>query len=95
MCSVSMIADHYRDKWQQPSTYPSQPGIVWPGVLPPPISREEFDRLKADVKDMKKLLHRAKKYDEETGQRDCENEEKMKLLRLIAERVGVDLELGT
>jgi hypothetical protein len=56
-----------------------------------PVNREEFDALKRDVEEMKALLKRAKEYDERTGQADCENAEKVALIRKVAELVGVDL----
>jgi hypothetical protein len=87
MCVVSMVGDHYQDKWQD------LPGIAsWPLHPQPEISRQEFDQLKRDVEEMKALLQRAKKYDEENGEPDCEIEEKMALLRKVARMVGVDLD---
>lgn len=85
MCSVSMIGDHYNDKWKD----------AW---IPPPagfqisgITRKEFDDLKRDVEEMKALLIRAKKYDEDNGEPDCEMDDKVALLKKVAELVGVDL----
>lgn len=90
MCVVSMIGDHYNKKfneqWPDVVTFPSTTSL-------PPISREEFELLKADVAEMKELLKKAKIYDEENNQADCEMEEKLQLLRKIAEMVGVDLEI--
>jgi hypothetical protein len=40
---------------------------------------------------MKALLRRAKEYDVANNEPDCEIEEKMALLKRIAELVGVDL----
>ncbi len=90
MCTVSMIGDHYNDKWRPQPWYQSQPAIG--GLFQPSaISRAEFDDLKRDVLEMKELLKRAKKYDEENGEPDCEMDEKMDLLRKVAKLVGVDL----
>lgn len=92
MCTVSMIGDHYGDMWKRlpeinqplfPQQFPLQP---------PAVSREEFDDLKRQVGEMVDLLKRAKKYDEENGQPDCEMDEKMDLLRKVAKLVGVDLD---
>jgi len=41
---------------------------------------------------MKELLKKAKIYDEENGEPDCEVEEKFDLIRKIAKLVDVDLE---
>lgn len=100
MCVVSMIGDHYSDKWGD-----RWPGIrTWPdtveypetGVQPfnpiPIISREEFDAIKKEVEEMKALLRRAKEYDERNNEPDCEIEEKMALLRKVAQMVGVGLD---
>ena len=89
MCVVSMIGDHY-DTWlpkKYPDTFPH-----WP-VLPhtQDVSRQEFDALKKDVEEMKDLLRRAKDYDARNNEPDCEIEEKMALLKRIAELVGIDL----
>ena len=86
MCVISMIGDHYRDRWvPEPKTWTNV-------VLTPPVSREEFDKLKAEVEEMKKLLKRAKEYDERNGEPECEIDEKMDLLRKVAEMVGVSLD---
>jgi hypothetical protein len=101
-----MIADHYRDKFwpngfpkphQLPDNWPnSAPGtytVSWPeGVTADGPTKEEFDALKKEVEDMKALLKKAKKYDEENNQPDCEMDEKVALLKKLAEAVGIDLE---
>lgn len=88
MCSVSMVGDHYSDLWRQ------LPALQQPAVnmFPPQVTRAEFDELKRQVSEMVDLLKRAKKYDEENGQPDCEMDEKMDLLRKVAKLVGVDLD---
>ncbi len=89
MCVASMIADHYRDKWWPAQPY-VQPSIQWNWYNGP--SREEFDKLRSDVDEMIALLKRAKLYDIAAKQPDCEMDEKMALLRRVAELVGVDLD---
>lgn len=86
MCVVSMVGDHYGTKWY-PYVNPQPNTIAWPQV-----SRYEFDQLKAEVENMKELLKRAKQYDEEHGEEDCAMEDKVAILRKVAELVGVDLE---
>lgn len=92
MCTVSMIGDQFgrdypnRHPWVQPMILPGAPLMV-----PPAVSREEFDRLRADVDELKTLLLAAKRYDERTGQPDCEVDEKVALIRRLAELVGVDM----
>lgn len=94
MCVVSMVGDHYRDWF--PETYPNIKPYVQPNgpskiVIGNEITREEFDALKRDVEQMKALLERAKEYDEDNGEPDCEMDDKVALLKKIAELVGVDL----
>lgn len=88
MCAVSMVADDWTRRL--PKTHP---WVVpsWPATIPDAPSRAEFDKLRRDVEALRKLLIEAKRYDEATGQPDCETDEKMALLRKIAEKVGVDL----
>lgn len=92
MCAVSAIGDHYGQRFQQPQYQ------HWLNVNPYAGARvvthptqAEFDALKAEVEEMKKILMVAKKYDEDTGQADCHMDEKVALLKRVAELVGVDL----
>ena len=108
MCVVSMVMDHYKDKWNplfpKPwdavpyPDYPNQPSTL-PGTPLDPvkinidnITREEFDQLRRDVLEMKELVKRALKYDQDTGQPDCENEKKIALVRAVAEAVGINVD---
>lgn len=86
MCVVSMIGDHYFYKWKD-NTYYNTPLRTYGDV-----SRYEFEELKKEVLEMKELLKRAKLYDEENGEPDCEIDEKMKFLRKVSESVGIDLD---
>jgi hypothetical protein len=84
-----MIGDHYRDKWRNLS------GPYFPNTLqqwPTFPTRAEFDELKRQVEEMKELLKRAKKYDEDNGEPNCELDEKMAILRKVAEMVGISLD---
>lgn len=84
MCTVSMVATDWldRNKLQQ------APVVTF--VLP--VSQDEFQALKREVESLKKLLKAAKIYDDETGQPDCEDAEKVALLRGLARHLGVDLD---
>ncbi len=55
-------------------------------------TQEEFDELKREVEQMKELLKKAKEMDQALGTPDCELEQKVALLKLMAAAVGVDLE---
>lgn len=102
MCTVSMVGDHYRDKWQRgypglPSTptidfYPTQVATNPFSSVQPAVTKAEFEALKKDVEEMKELLKRAKKYDEDNGEKDCELAEKYDFIRQIAKFVGVEIE---
>jgi hypothetical protein len=59
---------------------------------PLPVSRDEFNALKKEVEELKILLLAAKRFDEETGQKNCEVEEKVAFIRQLAEFVGVDVD---
>jgi hypothetical protein len=95
MCSVSAVGG----EWTKlvPQTYPWLTPYVQPDAPPtitynfPEVSREEFDRLNNEVEELRTLLQAAKKFDEATGQPDCEIEEKVGLIKRIAELVGVDM----
>lgn len=92
MCVVSMIGDHYLEKWQPRDPSPNAPPVwLFPGW--PHVTREEFEALRKEVQEMAALMRRAKDYDERTGQKDCENDAKMAILRKVAELVGVELAL--
>lgn len=86
MCVVSMVGDHYTDKWVDHRT------VVIPSMWQPNVSREEFEALKRDVDEMKALLKRAKEYDLRNGEPDCEMDDKIALLKKVAEMVGVSLD---
>ena len=87
MCVYSMVADHYRDKWERRDWFPP---YEWPQRFPQ-IEREEIEKLKREVEEMRELLKRAKKYDAENGEPDCAMDEKIELIKKIAKLVGVDL----
>jgi F0F1-type ATP synthase delta subunit len=61
-------------------------------VFTPAVSKEEFEALKKEVEELKRLLKAAKKFDEETGQPDCHMDDKVDFIKKLAEYVGVDLE---
>lgn len=90
MCVVSNIGDDYRRGIPEKFPWwPNQPWEVIPSTAP---SREEFDRLKKEVEEMKKKLKKGKQQDIKEGNADCEMSDKVKILRDIAKFVGIDLE---
>ncbi len=86
---VSNIGDGFKEaftqKWPGWPTQPDQPFHI------SQVSREEFDALKREMEELKKLLQAAKKFDEKTGQPDCEMGDKVELIKRIAKIVGVEL----
>ena len=85
MCTVSAVGDMWGRTLPQTPYYPA---IISGGE----VTRAEFDQLKRDMQELKELLKAAKRYDEATGQRDCEMEEKIALIRKFAEIAGVSME---
>ena len=80
MCTVSFVSDGWQTSHPQYTMYYDA------------VGRDEFNTLKAELEALKKLLKAAKIYDDETGQPDCEMEEKVELIKRLADLVGVDLE---
>lgn len=106
MCMVSNVGDAFGDNmkpWINPvhPYYPYQPqpfptvqpeGVGSISLLKPDITREEFDELKVMVEQLRVDLQKAIAYDKETNQPDCQNEEKYKVLRAVAEALGMTLD---
>ena len=82
MCVVSMIGDHFNEKWEPYRNFNNGNQV----------SKFEFDKLKAEVEEMKRLLRKAKIYDVEHNEPNCEIEEKMEFLKKVAKLVGIDLD---
>ncbi len=87
MCVASMVSDFYRDRWNQPQSLP-----YYTITTGSEVSRKDFEDLKKEVEDMKKLLQKAIEYDKINNQPHCEMEDKVELLKKVAELVGVSLE---
>ena len=97
MCTYSMIVDHYRDKWWPgyPNPVPPQ-WTPWknPDPWPPqtlPIPKPDPEELKRQVEEFKKLLERARKYDKDNKEPDCDLEIKKKALRELAKLWDIDI----
>lgn len=94
MCIVSMMGDQYQKTFPyevptpfpNPKTYP----VDWNEILGYP-SKKDFDDLKEEVQELRKLLKAAKEYDAATGQPDCEMDEKVGFIKSLAEFLGVDM----
>lgn len=101
MCVVSYIGDRYRDDfYKKHEWFPKEPQ-KWPDMseyekylTPAPTmvpTLQQFNELKAEVEELKKLLKAAQEFDAKTGQPHCEQDEKIEFIKKIAEFVGVDL----
>lgn len=87
MCVVSMVTGYWKDN-TQPNLPPNIGNPIW---NPNSVTREEFEKLREEVLALRKLLEAAKKYDDATNQHNCEKEENVKIIKQIAENLGVDL----
>lgn len=87
MCVVSAVGDYYRKE-----TYSNQfPN--WGGAVPATyVTAEEFAKLKQSVEEIKTLLLAAKKYDEAMGEPECHMDEKVALIKKLAEIVMVNMD---
>lgn len=86
MCTVSMIMDHYREKWEpyvQPQVVPYWQQMA-PFVKHPAISE-------AEIEEFRTLLARAREYDKRNNEPDCEMAEKREAILKIAKALGVEI----
>ncbi len=91
MCVYSAFGDFYSEEWKKKLINPNTNTPIDPVYYVSYITRQEFDELKKQVEDMKKVLDIAAKYDKDTGQPECETEDKVALLKKLAKALGVDL----
>lgn len=84
-----MIGDYYDYKWRRTKPWYPYTIPIWPETE---ISKQEFDDLKHEIEELKELLRRAKQYDIDNNEPDCEIDEKMDKLKRVAEIVGIDLD---
>lgn len=86
MCTVSNIGDQWKDQF--PHKWPKfDPDIYRPAE----VSRIEFEALRQEMLELKKLLKAAAEFDAKTGQPHCESDSKVALIKAVAKLVGVDL----
>lgn len=87
MCVVSNMSDYgnamWHKPWYQPNPIPAQPVIFPPPAPYTGPTKEQFE-------EFLELMRAAKKFDEKTGQKDCEAESKIGWMRELAAVVGVD-----
>ncbi len=93
MCAVSFIGDTYANANTFPNRWPNSVTTA-PYSFDPystPITRTEFEALKKEVLELKGMLESAKRFDEMTGQPDCEMDTKVKFIKDLAKFAGVNL----
>jgi len=75
-------------------TYTDYPKKFWnpvvPNTLPPLPDNQELERRVAELEEW---MRKAKAYDDATGQKDCELDEKKQALQKIAEELGIEIQL--
>jgi hypothetical protein len=92
MCTVSNVGNGFgRDYWPGKYDFIKRDEQNIFQTIPSGVTRQEFDKLRAEVEALRKLLEAAKQFDKETGQPDCEMDEKVAAIKRIAEIAGVDL----
>ncbi len=55
------------------------------------VTKDEFEKLKAELEALKKVIAEAQKFDAQTEQPSCDSPDKFALVRALAEALGVDL----
>jgi hypothetical protein len=104
MCVVSMIMDHYGDKWRDrigPYTapYPYQPYTPqttddWKDIVEKAFQQftQREPRISDDeIREFRQLLERAREYDKRNNEPECELEEKKEAVRQVAKQLGVEI----
>lgn len=94
MCVVSMVMDHYQNKWftnPQPGPFIDGNAILI-AELQMKLNEQNalIEKLTREFEEMKSLLERAQKYDADNNEPDCEVDEKVQLMLKLAELLGVD-----
>jgi hypothetical protein len=97
MCVVSNIGDQWTRKlpdiwpkqWPQPGVYP-QPW-EYSKQFPPPIPYKQYEALRKELEEMKRQLQEARAQDIANNEPNCEQEDKVALLRKVAKIMNIDL----
>lgn len=93
MCIVSMIGDQWGRDFHR--RYPDLLDRTSYPFGTPAHLQNNFDpeiiKLRKEVEELKKLLLAAKVYDKETGQPECQVDEKVASIKAVAKALGVDM----
>ena len=93
MCTVSMIMDHYTERWhhhQQP-VHPFTDGTDGTGQWQQTWPQREMPINDEEVLEFRRLLDRARKYDRDNNEPNCEMDEKKQRLLELARELGADV----
>lgn len=89
MCMISNVGDAYRDQFRKDwpntittTTFPDLSGVT----------RKEFDELKKEVEELKIMLQAVKRFDEATGQPECQMDEKVEFIKKLADLLDVNMD---
>lgn len=99
MCVMSMVLDHAADKWDQwvPKWPPYKPAPELPPMAPlepfplPPKEPARFPT-QEELEDFRRLYERAKKYDADNNEPNCETDEKKRRVKELADKLGVNID---
>jgi hypothetical protein len=102
MCVVSNVGDYYRDPggwpWRPVDPFPYTPPTTPPDFLKiweQSVKDKEIEDLKKRVEALEELLKKAKQYDDEHGEPNCELDEKVETLKKLAKQLGVEINFPT
>ena len=97
--------DKWKDLYPWPNGTGTNPYELYPPIKPKPldnidlskyfqreVTKQEFDDLKKEVEEMKKILTLAAEYDKKNNEPHCEMEDKVAVLKRMAELFGISLE---
>jgi len=86
MCTLSVILQDQIDR------HPWMPGLGPTFDVPELATKADVEALRAEFRELKDLMRAAMRFDTATGQKDCQDEAKMVVLRGVAKALGVDLD---
>ncbi len=89
MCVVSMILDHYHDKWWE--RIPHEEPTIEPYIVSPTQPNPEPRITDEEIREFRDLLRKARDYDKKNNEPHCELESKKETLRKIAEALGFEI----
>ena len=91
MCVVSMVIDNYRDRqWPDYTRTTSDTRFVMTDHSL--ATKADIRDLKRHLIELKELIVAAKKYDDATGQPECEVDEKVDFMFEVADRLGISMD---